>query len=127
MSGDESHDTTLFVAKTTHHASEHGPSWCFTIKHFLDLDRDMGVRKALSRLEKDKTIRRLAKGLYEYPRTYEVPGTLPPQLEEAAKALAEEKGRTSRLPLLYPVKVSKSLKKITGSYGHSINYSRFPI
>ncbi len=80
------------VAEIKHRISEHGPGWCFTIKHFLDLDSDMGVRKALSRLEKDKTIRRLAQGLYEYPRTHEALGMLPPQLEEVAKALTEKDG-----------------------------------
>lgn len=70
----------------------HGRGWCFTPKHFLDLDSDTGVRSALFRLERDKMIRRLAQGLYEYPREHDVLGVLPPQVEEIAKAIAEKNG-----------------------------------
>jgi hypothetical protein len=70
----------------------HGKGWCFTPKHFLDLDSDTGVRSALSRLQKEKIIRRLAQGLYEYPREHEVLGTLPPKVDEVAKAIAEKNG-----------------------------------
>jgi len=70
----------------------HGRGWCFTPRHFLDLDSDTGVRSALSRLQRDKMIRRLAQGLYEYPREHDVLGVLPPQVEEIAKAIAEKNG-----------------------------------
>ena len=70
----------------------HGRGWCFTPKHFLDLDSDTGVRSTLSRLQRDKMIRRLAQGLYEYPRKHEDLGTLPPQVDEGAKAIAEKNG-----------------------------------
>jgi hypothetical protein len=69
-----------------------GRGWCFTAKNFLDLNSPMGVRKALSRLEEEKVIRRLAQGLYEYPRQHSELGTLPPQIEEIAKAIAEKNG-----------------------------------
>jgi hypothetical protein len=69
---------------------KHGRGWCFTPKHFLDLDRDMGVRRALSRLQEDKFIRRLSQGLYEYPRENPKLGILPPKAEEVAKAIAEK-------------------------------------
>lgn len=69
-----------------------GKGWCFTPKHFQDLDSDTGVRSALSRLEKDNFIRRLAQGIYEYPREHAVLGILPPNLEEIAKAIAEKNG-----------------------------------
>jgi hypothetical protein len=70
----------------------HGRGWCFTTRHFLDLDSDTGVRSALSRLQRDKMIRRLTQGLYEYPRQHEALGILPPQVEEVAKAIAEKNG-----------------------------------
>lgn len=70
----------------------HGRGWCFTPKHFLDLDSDTGVRSALSRLQRDKMIRRLTQGLYEYPREHEILGILPPQVEEVGKAIAEKNG-----------------------------------
>lgn len=69
-----------------------GRGWCFTPKHFLDLNSSTGVRTALSRLEKEKMIRRLAQGLYEYPREHSDLGVLPPQVEEIAKAVAEKNG-----------------------------------
>lgn len=72
--------------------NSHGRGWCFTTKNFLDLNSPMGVRKALSRLEEEKVIRRLAQGLYEYPRQHPVLGTLPPQIDEIAKAIAEKNG-----------------------------------
>jgi len=70
----------------------HGRGWCFTPKHFRDLDSDTGVRSALSRLEKDKFIRRLAQGIYDYPREHQTLGILPPKAEEVAKAIAEKNG-----------------------------------
>lgn len=70
----------------------HGRGWCFTPKHFLDLDSPTGVRSAFSRLQGDKMIRRLAQGLYEYPREHADLGILPPQIDEIAKAIAEKNG-----------------------------------
>jgi len=71
---------------------EHGRGWCFTPKHFLDLDSVTGVRSALSRLEKAKIIRRLRQGLYDYPREHPSLGVLPPKAEEVAKAISEKNG-----------------------------------
>lgn len=71
---------------------EHDQGWCFTPKHFLDLESDTGVRSTLSRLEKMKVIRRLAQGLYDYPRQHPVLGLLPPKPEEVIKAIAEKNG-----------------------------------
>jgi len=70
----------------------HGRGWCFTPRHFLGLNSDTGVRQALSRLQREKMIRRLAQGLYEYPRLHAILGTLPPQVDEVAKAIAEKNG-----------------------------------
>lgn len=70
----------------------HGPGWCFTPKHFLDLASNSGVRTALSRLERDNLIRRLAQGLYDYPIKHDVLGLVPPDVNEVAKALAEKNG-----------------------------------
>ncbi len=68
----------------------HGRGWCFTSKDFLDLDSNTGVRSALSRLQKDKLIRRLAQGIYDYPRQHPALGILPPKPEEIAKAISEK-------------------------------------
>lgn len=71
---------------------KHGRGWCFTPKHFLDLNSVTGVRSALSRLEKAKVIRRLTQGLYDYPRQHPSLGVLPPKMEAVAKALSEKNG-----------------------------------
>lgn len=70
--------------------TEHGPGWCFTPMHFADLGSDVSIRKALSQLEKQKFIRRLAQGLYDYPEKHDTLGVIPPDLNEVAKAIAEK-------------------------------------
>lgn len=66
-----------------------GRGRCFTPDRFLDLGGDDAIRQSLSRLTKEGTIRRLAHGLYEYPRIHKTLGILPPQAEQVIKALAE--------------------------------------
>ena len=60
----------------------------FTPGDFLDLGSRRAVDLALHRLERQKTLRRLARGLYEYPREHRELGTLSPDIERVAKALA---------------------------------------
>jgi len=72
--------------------TEHGPGWCFTPMHFSDLGSDASIRKALSQLGKQKFIRRLARGLYDYPKKHDTLGVIPPDLNEVAKAIAEKDG-----------------------------------
>jgi hypothetical protein len=71
---------------------DRGRGWCFTSKDFIDLDSDTGVRSALSRLQRDKIIRRLAQGIYDYPREHPILGMLPPKPEEVAHAISEKNG-----------------------------------
>ena len=70
----------------------HGRGWVFTPQHFADLGRDTGVRTALSRLQKEKVIRRVAQGIYDYPRTHKTLGILSPSVDAIAKAFAEKNG-----------------------------------
>lgn len=72
--------------------TEHGAGWCFTPFHFSDLENDTSIRKALSQLEKQKFIRRLARGLYDYPQKHNTLGIIPPDLNKVAKAIAEKNG-----------------------------------
>jgi hypothetical protein len=65
-----------------------GRGSAFTPNDFLDIGRRDAVDKALSRLAAKGTIRRLARGLYEYPREHPELGKLSPDLEKVAKALA---------------------------------------
>ena len=59
----------------------------FTPNDFLDLGGRDAVDKGLSRLTAKETIRRLARGLYEYPREHPEFGVLSPDIEKVAKAL----------------------------------------
>jgi hypothetical protein len=70
----------------------HGRGWCFTPKHFLDLGNDTSIRKALSLLQKQKVIRRIAQGLYDYTREHETLGMVSPNIDAVAKAIAEKNG-----------------------------------
>lgn len=63
-----------------------------TQKHFLDLGSRDGVDKALSRLAKKKKLKRIARGLYEYPRVDSVLGELSPDLDKVAKAMGGREG-----------------------------------
>ena len=60
--------------------------------HFSDLGSDPSIRKALSQLQKQNIIRRLAQGIYDYPKKHDLLGIIPPDLNEVAKAIAEKDG-----------------------------------
>ena len=70
----------------------HGRGGCFTPRSFLDLGNDESSRKALSELYKQKVIRRLAQGVYDYPTEHNVLGMIPLNLNDVAKAIAEKNG-----------------------------------
>ena len=70
----------------------HGRGWVFTPQHFHDLGSDTGVRTALSRLQKEKVIRRITQGIYDYPRMHKSLGILSPSVDDVAKAFAEKNG-----------------------------------
>lgn len=79
-------------AKIKNRIIEHGRGWCFTPMHFADIGSDASIRKALSQIQKQNLIRRLAQGLYEYPKEHKILGIIPPDLNEVAKAIAEKSG-----------------------------------
>lgn len=78
--------------KVKNRIMEHGPGWCFTPMHFMDLGSDASIRKALSNLQKQQLIRRLTQGVYDYPQVHNTLGMVPPDLNEVAKAIAEKNG-----------------------------------
>lgn len=63
-----------------------------TQKFFLDLGSRDGIDKALSRLVKNGKLKRIARGLYEYPRTHPLLGELSPDLEKVAAAMSGREG-----------------------------------
>lgn len=66
----------------------YGPGSVFVPGDFLDLGSRRAIDLALHRLTKKRTIRRLARGLYDYPRTHAELGMLSPKIDVVAKALA---------------------------------------
>lgn len=62
--------------------------WVFTPNHFLDLGNRTAIDQALGRLAKSGTIRRLARGLYDYPEKHSTLGALPANCERIVQALA---------------------------------------
>lgn len=61
--------------------------WVFTPNHFLDLGSRTAVAQSLVRLAKSGTIRRLSRGLYDYPAKHPDFGDLPPDYIRIAQAL----------------------------------------
>ena len=64
----------------------------FSPSDFLDLGSRDAVDQALSRLARKDILRRLARGLYDYPKTHPVLGVVSPTPEAIAKALAGRHG-----------------------------------
>jgi hypothetical protein len=64
----------------------------FTPSRFLDLGSREAVDKVLSRLVQKGTIRRLARGLYDYPEHHQIMGILAPSPDAIAQALAGKQG-----------------------------------
>jgi hypothetical protein len=63
--------------------------WVFTPNHFLDLGSRTAIAQTLGRLTKSGTIRRLSRGLYDYPAKHPDFGDLPPNYDRIAQALVE--------------------------------------
>lgn len=66
--------------------------WVFTPKQFAHLGTRAAVDQALSRLSRSGEIRRLARGIYEFPKIHPRIGVLSPSPEAIAQAMAERTG-----------------------------------
>ncbi|MER9752687.1 type IV toxin-antitoxin system AbiEi family antitoxin domain-containing protein [Mesorhizobium sp. M0166] len=64
----------------------------FTPSDFLDLGDRAAIDQALSRLVKGGKLRRLARGLYDFPKMHIKLGPLSPTPDDVARALARETG-----------------------------------
>jgi hypothetical protein len=69
-----------------------GRGWSFTPKDFLDLGTRGSVDVALSRLVQAGDIRRLGRGLYDYPRMHPKLGALTPDTDSLVQAVANQTG-----------------------------------
>jgi hypothetical protein len=65
-----------------------GRGWCYTPKSFSDLGSPEAIRITLHRLEKKGAIRRLSRGLYEYPKKHPTIGFLSPDPDKIAEAIS---------------------------------------
>ena len=70
----------------------HGRGHVATPTHFLDLGSRTAIGSALSRLVQSGKLRRIGRGLYEYPRISNLLGVLSPDLEKVATAMAGREG-----------------------------------
>ena len=66
------------------------PSAVFVTREFLELGSRAAVDEALSRLAREGIVRRLGRGLYDYPRLHPVFGPVPAAPNEIAAALARK-------------------------------------
>jgi hypothetical protein len=69
-----------------------GRGWVFTPRHFVDFGARGAVDVALSRLVQAGDIRRIGRGLYDYPRQHAKLGDLSPDVAMLADALAAQTG-----------------------------------
>ena len=62
--------------------------WVFSAKEFASLGPRTAVDQALFRLQRSGEIRRIARGIYEYPKVHPRIGVLSPSPEAVARAVA---------------------------------------
>ena len=65
----------------------HGLGWVVTPASFKDIGSRAAVESALRRYKNDGTIRQVARGLYDYPRTDSQLGVLAPSVNQIVAAL----------------------------------------
>ena len=70
----------------------HGPGWVFSPNDFLDLGSPHTVGMVLTRMVRGGQIRRLTRGLYDFPRTDPQLGILSPSVDMIAETLARRDG-----------------------------------
>ncbi|MCF6114595.1 DUF6088 family protein [Mesorhizobium muleiense] len=73
-------------------ARARGRGGVFTPSDFLDVAGRSAIDQALSRLAKSGQLRRLARGLYDFPKVHPKFGALSPAPDDIAQALARETG-----------------------------------
>jgi hypothetical protein len=74
-----------------------GRGGVFTPSDFLDVAGRAAVDQALSRLVKGGKLRRLARGLYDFPKLHPKLGPLSPAPDDVAQALARETGSQAQI------------------------------
>lgn len=75
-------------SKVVRRILSHRRGWVFTPDSFKDLGSRLAIDHALTRHMKKGTIRKLARGLYDFPKIDPLLGPLQPSTDDIAKALA---------------------------------------
>src|SRR5207248_10067636 len=65
-----------------------GRGWVFSARHFLDFGSRKAVDLALFRLAKRADIRRLGRGIYDFPKISLTLGILSPSIDAVAREIA---------------------------------------
>ena len=120
-----------------------GRGWVFTPRHFVDFGTRGAIDMALSRLAKIGDVRRVGRGLYDYPRKHDKLGALSPDPDRLAAALATQSGdslapsgaaaaNSLGISTQVPAKVSyatsgRSRTKRTGGRSLTLRHSRAPV
>jgi len=73
-------------------------TWVFSAKDFLDLGKRAAVDQSLSRLHRDGTLRRVGRGLYDWPRFSPVLGRPAPMDLDAAVAAIARRDNLRMMP-----------------------------
>jgi Family of unknown function (DUF6088) len=79
-------------ARILHGVRAHGRGWVFSPADFASVGDRAAIDQALSRLTRKDTIRRLARGLYHYPRVSQRLGPISPSPDVVAHAVARKTG-----------------------------------
>jgi len=87
---DELEDSEVVSRKILKRIQSKGKGSLFTASDFLDLGSRAAVDQTLARLARKGTIRRVSRGLYDYPRVHQRFGQLSPQVDLVAKAVAKK-------------------------------------
>lgn len=69
-----------------------GRGWVFTPRHFIDFGTRGSVDMAMSRLARGGEIRRIGRGLYDFPRLHDKLGPLTPDADMIAQAVSAQSG-----------------------------------
>lgn len=78
--------------KILHRIHGKGRGCVYISKDFLDLGNRAAIDQALSRLVKDGSLRRLGRGLFDFPRVSPKLGVLSPEPDQVAQAIARKQG-----------------------------------
>lgn len=91
------HGWTVSTTATISHRirkriDQHRPGWVFTPFDFIDLGSPSAIGMTLQRLRQEGSIRRIARGIYELPKSHPRLGKLAPTPDAVAEALARRSG-----------------------------------